>query len=127
MDFDINALIVETLKPLDVPVLFVAGKETRFPFVVFNITSEKGIEYWEDEEKITRYRITFNIFSKGNYFEVRKNLQKLLKEAGFGKSDIPACIYLEDVEVYNQPLEYVYDYIDTRGMCGRTVNRCGKC
>ena len=55
------------------------------------------------------------------------DLQKLLKEAGFMKYDVPACIYLEDVEVYNQPLQYNYEYIDTKGMCGRTVNRCGKC
>lgn len=127
MDFDINKLIVETLKPLDVPVYFVAGKENRFPFIVFNVTSERGVAYWEDEERVTRYGVTFNIFSKGNYFEIKRNLQKLLKEAGFMKFDVPACFYLEDVEVYNQPLEYNYEYIDTTGMCGKTVNRCGKC
>ena len=128
MDFDINELIINTLRPLRIPVFFVAGKEHNFPFIVFNVTSERGVEYWEDEEKVTRYRITFNIFAKGNFFSIKKQLMKLLKEAGFMKFDVPACLYLEDVEVYNQPLEYNYEFIDTTGMCGRPVDkRCGNC
>lgn len=110
MDFDMNAYIVKVLKPLRVPVFFVAGKENNFPFVVFNVTSERGEYYWEDEEQVTEYRVTLNIFAKGNYTKIKKDIERLLLQAGFGRYDIPACIYLEDIEVYNQPMEFVYKH-----------------
>lgn len=109
-EFSINQLVMKTLKSLDIPVYFVAGKENKFPFVVFNVTSERGNLWWEDEEQVTKYSVTINILAKGNYEIYKKQILKLMKEAGFDRYDIPACVYLEDTEVYNQPLEFNYIY-----------------
>lgn len=104
MEFDINKYVLETLKPLDIPVFFVSRKETNLPLVVFNVTSEKSFEFWDDEETMIVYKVTVNIFSKGNYIEHKNKIKNLMKQAGFKRTDIPECIYHEDVGVYNQPM-----------------------
>lgn len=107
-DFDINELIVTTLKPLGIPVYFTARKENNLPIVVFNVVGERGTEFWDDEEQVVKYKVTLNIFSKGNFMNYKKQIKKLMREAGFKRTDIPECIYLEDIEVFNQPLFFEY-------------------
>lgn len=107
-EFDIHQYVLETLKPLDVPVHFVARGESKLPLVLFNITGEHGYEYWDDEETITKYKVQLNIFSRGNYIPIKKQILKLMKDRGFKRYDIPACIYQEDVEIYNQPMSFTF-------------------
>lgn len=107
-EFDIQEFVFETLKPLDIPVFFTARKESKLPLVVFNITGETGYEYWDDEETTTKYRISINIFSKGNYIKYKKQIKQLMKDAGFKRTDIPECQYQEDVEIFNQPMFFEY-------------------
>lgn len=103
-EFDINSLILETLKPIGVPVYFAARKEERLPLILFNISGEKGVEYVDDEETIIKYNVTINLFSRGNYLPIKKQILKRMKDAGFKRSDVPSCIYEESVDVYNQPI-----------------------
>lgn len=105
-EFDIIKHTFNALKSLDIPVFYVARKEVSAPFVIFNITGEKGNKYWDDEEQETIYRVTVNIFTKDNFVKYKNEILKLMKQAGFIKHDIPACIFLEDVDVYNQPIEF---------------------
>lgn len=104
MDFDINAYVLNTLKPLDIPVYFVARKETSLPVVIFNVTSERSMEYWDDEERLIKYNVTINIFSRGNYIKYKKQIKELMNKAGFKRTNIPECIYQEDSDIYNQPM-----------------------
>lgn len=104
MDFDINAYVLNTLKPLDIPVYFVARKETSLPVVIFNVTSERSMEYWDDEERLIKYNVTINIFSRGNYIKYKKQIKELMSKAGFKRTNIPECIYQEDSDIYNQPM-----------------------
>lgn len=116
IDFDMNKYILKTLEPLDVPVFFAARKEVNLPIVLFNVSGERGYAFEDDEEVITKYRVVFNIFSKGNYIHIKNEMKKLLKQAGFIRTDIPACIYLEDTEIYNQPMYYeFYLNVDNKG------------
>lgn len=107
-NFDIVAYVNATLKDLSVPVFFVAKKEINPPLVVFNVTSEKGYDFWENEEQTTKYKVTINIFARGNYIGIKKEIELLMKQAGFFRLDIPACIYLEDIDVYNQPMSFAF-------------------
>lgn len=108
MEFDINAYILDTLKSLDIPVYFVSRKETSLPLVVFNVTSERSLEYWDDEEQLVKYKVSINIFSKGNYIKYKNQIKDLMKKAGFKRTDIPECIYQEDSDIYNQPLFFEF-------------------
>lgn len=107
-EFNIHSLILETLKPIGVPVYFAARKEEKLPLVLFNVTGERGVEHLDDEETIIRYNISVNIFSRGNYLPIKKQILKRMKDAGFKRTDVPSCIYEESVDLYNQPIFFNY-------------------
>lgn len=107
-EFDILKYTFATLQDLDIPVFFVAKKEVSPPMVVFNITSEKGNMFWDNQETEVVYKITLNIFTRGNFIKYKNQILKLMEQAGYIRTDIPACIYLEDVDIYNQPLNFKF-------------------
>ena len=107
-DFCIQKYVVQTLKPLGIPVYFSSRKENVFPFIMFQNTGESGEEFWDNQEQVTRYRVCLNIFSKDNYFKIFNQTKKLMLEAGFIRNDIPAPIYYEDIDVYNQPMFFLF-------------------
>lgn len=107
-EFDILKYTFNTLKVLDIPVYFSSKKEVAPPLVLFNITSEKGDMFWEDEEQVTVFKITVNIFARENYVGYKNKIIKLMKEAGFIRIDVPSCIYLEDIDLYNQPINFKF-------------------
>ncbi|MCI9069413.1 MAG: hypothetical protein HFJ13_07900 [Clostridium sp.] len=107
-EFDIHSLILETLKPIGIPVYFVSRKEVNPPLIVFNVVTEKGKEFWDDEEQVTQYKVTINIFSRGNFLNYKKEVLNRMKSIGFIRTDIPECIYQEDIELFNQPMFFSY-------------------
>lgn len=107
-DFDILKYVMQTLKPLDIPVFFQSKKEISPPLVLFSITGEKGNKFWENEEQETVYKITVNIFARENFIKYKNQIMSLMKEAGFIRTDVPSCVYLEDVDIYNQPIYFRY-------------------
>ena len=107
-EFDILKYIFETLRPLDIPVYFVSKKEVSPPMVVFNITGERGNVFWENDEQETVYKVTVNIFSRTNFVKYKNKILELMGKAGFIRSDIPSCIYLEDIDIYNQPIQFKF-------------------
>lgn len=108
MDFDINKYVLDTLKPLDIPVYYVARKEVNLPVVIFNVTGEKGFRYWDDEEQLVKYKVSINIFSRGNFIKYKNQIKDLMSKAGFKRTDIPECIYQEDSDIYNQPMFFEF-------------------
>ena len=112
-EFDINSLILKTLEPIGVPVYFAARKEEKLPLILFNVTGERGVEFLDDEETIIRYKISVNIFSRGNYLPIKKQVMKRMKDAGFIRTDVPSCIYEESVDLYNQPIFFNFYKIFT--------------
>ena len=106
----IKAKVMKTLSPLDVEVCFLEREDDgTFPFVVFNV-SETPLYFSDDEEEVTFYMITINIFSKPEYnFESLKlEILKLMKDAGFRKTKVPNAEFLESENVYNQPMGFSY-------------------
>lgn len=108
---DMQKLLVDTLKDLDCDISFVARGESRLPLVVFNFR-EVPVDYWDDEEGVIRFEVMINIFSRENYVALKKDVERLMLDAGFLRIEIPQAIYLEDIEVYNQPMSFDYRYYD---------------
>jgi len=105
---DLNKLILQTLKPIDIPVYYIARKEVNPPLILFNVTGETGIEFSDDEEKVIRYRITINLFSKNNFMEQKRQIIKLMTQAGFIRNDVQVCDYIEELDVYNLPILFTF-------------------
>ena len=75
---DMHRYVASALKDLVVdgqviPTSFVARGETNLPLVVFNVTSETGKVFWEDDEQIIKYNVMINIFSKGNFVKIKQD------------------------------------------------------
>lgn len=106
----IKKLIKDTLTPLGIPVAFLTRKDTNeFPFIVYNIY-EKGNEFADDNEESIMYDIMITLFSKDNFEILKDDTINLLLNAGFIKVDIPPTIYVEEIDVYNQPMNFRYYY-----------------
>ena len=107
---DMQKYLTQTLKEVGVPISFVARGEGRLPMIVYNITTERGDKFWDDEEQVTKYGISINIFSSGNYVEIKNKVIEVMKNAGFIRVEVAECIYQEDVGIYNQPIFFDYYY-----------------
>lgn len=107
----VKAKVMKALSSLkDIDVCFLERDDDgTFPFVVFNI-SEVPFSFSDDEEDMTLYLITVNIFSKPDYnFESLKiKIIELMKNAGFRKTKIPNAEFLEQENIYNQPMGFSY-------------------
>lgn len=107
-DFDILKYTFATLSPMDIPVYYVAKKEISPPLVVFNITGEHGNKFWDNEEKETVWKITVNVFARDNFIKYKNQIIRLMEQAGYIRTDVPACIYLEDIDLFNQPIYFKF-------------------
>lgn len=106
----VKARVMKTLSSLDVEVCYLEREDDgTFPFVVFNV-AETPLSFSDDEEDMTLFLVTINIFSKPDYnFESLKNeIVKLMKDAGFRKTKIPNAEFLESENIYNQPMGFAY-------------------
>lgn len=102
--------VFDTLKDIGVPVSFVARGESHLPLVVFNVTMEKSDMFWDDEETVIKYGVIINIFSRGNFVQLKQEVVNRMLRAGFIRKEIPATVYMEDTEIYNQPMSFDFYY-----------------
>ena len=107
-EFNINKYVTDALKDIGIPIYFIARKEVNPPLIVFNITSERMGDSWDDTESITNYRISLNLFARGNYIEYKNKIIKSLLAVGFSRYDIPSGEYFEDIELYMQPMFFSF-------------------
>lgn len=105
---DMQKYVLDTLKGIGVPVSYVARGESHLPLIVFNITQEKGDMFWDDEEKVIKWGVQINIFAKTNFVNLKNEIKKRMLKAGFIRSEITATVYMEDVEIFNQPMAFDY-------------------
>ncbi|GAA0093057.1 hypothetical protein UT300009_30870 [Paraclostridium bifermentans] len=107
---DMQKYVFDTLKEMDITISYVARGESRLPLIVFNVTSERGKQFWDDEERVVKYSVMINIFSRDNFVTIKQEVLNRMLKAGFIRKEIPACIYIEDIEVYNQPMAFDFYY-----------------
>ena len=107
---DMQKYLTSVLKEVGIPISFVARGEGRLPMIVYNITQERGNKFWDNDEQVTKYGIAINIFSSGNYIDIKNKVIEVMRNAGFIRTEVSECIYQEDVGIYNQPIFFDYYY-----------------
>lgn len=103
----LNKLIMDTLKPLGVPVSFMNYNNTASAYIVFNEYNQSPWLNADDEEKWTKHFYQVDIFSSGNYLQLAKDLKKLMKEAGFGRM-FESETYDEDMKKFRKIFRFSY-------------------
>ena len=66
--------------------------------------------FWDDEETVIKYGVMINIFSRTNFVKIKQEITNRMLRAGFIRKEIPATVYMEDTEIYNQPMSFDFYY-----------------
>lgn len=81
---------------------------TTAPYIEYEILSEQGSLYAENEEIETNYTIQVDIFTKGSYTEIVKNIKEVMKENGFRK-EFCGSLYEEKTKLFHYILRFNYE------------------
>lgn len=84
---NINDLVIETLKPLKIPVSFQRYNGEEKTYITFFSYLEQNI-YADDEVIGTEYYIQIDLFSKNKMSYINKEIERLLKKNNFIKRSI---------------------------------------
>lgn len=80
---NVNELIMNALKPLDIPVVRLKYSGHKETYIEYQEYLEMGDVFDDDQESITAHYISLNLFSKDDYTELIKKIKNNLIEAGF--------------------------------------------
>lgn len=76
---------MKTLKPTGVPVAFSTYNNSASQYIIFNTYNEASFYNADDEEQVTNNFIQVDVFSSGDYTNLVKQVDDLMREAGFGR------------------------------------------
>lgn len=108
---NLNKLIIDTLKPLGVPVSFARYNQTADTYIVFIEYNQASEMNADDEELITKHFFQVDVFSGGNYLQLVKDLKRLMKQAGFGRM-FESETYDDDMNKFRKILRFNYERIN---------------
>lgn len=103
----INKIIINTLKPLRIPVSFqkYTGKEKEY--ITFHEYSANGEEYEDDVEVMVGHYIQVDIWSKGDYTKLVSEVKVLLLKCGFKRLN-EEDLYESDTEIYHKGIRFYF-------------------
>lgn len=98
----VNSLIGENVYLLKAP------DNTVAPYIEYEVISENGSLYAENEELYTTYMVQIDIFSEGNYKELVKEIKKVMKDNNFLK-EFGGSLYEEKSKLFHYVLRFNYE------------------
>lgn len=104
----LNKLIMETLKPLGVPVAFANYNQTADTYIVFIEYNQAPKLNADDKEIITKHFFQVDVFSKENYLQLVEELKERMKQAGFSRM-FESETYEEEMKMFRKILRFNYD------------------
>lgn len=105
---NLNRLIMDTLKPLGVPVAFGNYNQTANTYIVFVEYNQASRMNADDDEIITKHFFQMDVFSTGNYLQLVKDVKRLMKEAGFGRM-FESETFDTDMKMFRKILRFNYE------------------
>ncbi|WP_350343224.1 hypothetical protein PRVXT_002514 [Proteinivorax tanatarense] len=100
-----NKTILSALSSLRAPVAFQTYSGNAETYITFFTYLDKTEIYADDDELITGQYIQLDIWSKGDYTELVKEVHKNMKEAGFIKLNF-YDLYEKDLKIYHKVMRY---------------------
>lgn len=103
----INKLVIETLNPLGIPVVFQKYSCTESTYITFHEYLQTGEEFEEDKEAFTGHYVQVDVWSKADYTALAGNIKTLLAAEGFKRLD-EADLYEADTGIYHKGIRFYY-------------------
>lgn len=88
--------------------LLKAPDNTIAPYIEYEILSEEGSLFAENEGIETNYRIQIDVFTKGSYTSIVKVIKNVMKENGFMK-EFGGSLYEEGSKLFHYILRFNYE------------------
>jgi len=102
-----NKLIVDTLKPLNVPIAFQKYSGTASTYITFFIYNEQG-EAWADDAEIqTGYYVQVDVWSKSDYTTVVNDVITAMQNEGFIRT-YASDLYESAANIYHKAIRFNY-------------------
>ncbi|HBJ2609724.1 hypothetical protein FDA77_19185 [Clostridium botulinum] len=108
----INKLIINTLKPLNIPVDFQTYEGKEETYITFFCYNEQGERFADDTEIITGFYMQVDIWSKGNVEKLKESVINLLKQVGFKRKN-GQDMYESDTKIFHKVLRFFY-YVENK-------------
>jgi predicted NAD-dependent protein-ADP-ribosyltransferase YbiA (DUF1768 family) len=103
-----NKLIIDTLKPIGVPVSFLRYNNTADTYIVFYEYHQASFINADDEEQSTKHFYQVDVFSKdATYLTVVKEVKARMKSAGFGRM-FESETFDDDMKKFRKILRFSY-------------------
>ena len=103
----INKLILDTLKPLQVPVSFQKYTGEEATYITFHEYLQDGEGFEDDNEAFTGHYIQVDVWSKGDYTALIDRIRVLMITADFTRLN-EADFYEPDTGLYHKGLKFFY-------------------
>ena len=107
----LNSLIINTLKPLNVPIEFNTYDLSDDTYIVFMEYNQGSGLNADDDEFATHHFFQADIFSTGNYLKLAKDVKKLLKEVGFTRINEFDGDYEPNMKRFRKTMRFCYSTI----------------
>ncbi|MCT4543488.1 MAG: hypothetical protein N4A63_08100 [Vallitalea sp.] len=102
-----NKLIIDTLKPLNVPVSLLKYSGKSNTYITFQEYAQIGDSFSEDIEEITGHYIQLNVFSKIDYSSLVEQVKELLGNVGFKRKN-EFDLFESDTGYFNHVIRFFY-------------------
>ncbi len=105
---NINILILQALKDIGVPVFFQEADEgADYPYITFFEYNNSPTDFSDDKEDTRTHYIQVDIWTRGSYIQLAKNVEKALAEVDVSYTN-GRDLYEKDVKVYHKAMRFTY-------------------
>lgn len=105
---NLNELIRETLKPLNIPVARARYNQKAEIYIVFVEYNQASRMIADDEELVTKHFYQVDVFSKYDYDDLVDQVRKKLNRVGF-KRMFESETYDEDMKMYRAIMRFNFE------------------
>ncbi len=107
MTVNVNKLIKDTLKPLNIPIEFQAYSGKEKTYITFFCYNEQGEVYAENQEIMTSCYFQVDLWSDKDYLTFTENIRLKMETAGFKRTS-SADFFEKDTKVYHKAMRFIY-------------------
>lgn len=105
-----TSIIEDILKPIKdskIPVKHMFYTGSSDPYVTYQFYNEYGEAFAEDKEIATTYSVQINIFTKGNFENLYKQILELMTAAGWYRI-YATDLYESDTKLFHKVIRFQY-------------------
>ena len=85
-----------------------APDNVKAPYVEYEILNEQGTLYAENDVIVTGYSVQVDVFTKGSYTSIVKNIKEVMIENGF-RREFGGSMYEDKAKLFHYVLRFNYE------------------